>query len=192
MDIPEFTDSELVCRILAIDNGTDKVGFTIADYHMRNDVLDVIHCETFKVPNNYRNARARIFQNRGSLLARLDMIMDHFEYLLEEYEPHIIGCESPFGHRMMHAFRTLTISMEMFDDVAYHKCPFVDFVKITPIEAKKAAIGDVGKFTVKKDQVHKLMLKNKRLTSRVDLLSCGEDGLDSVTVAMATAGFVLL
>lgn len=193
MERIQIPDSEMVCRILGIDNGTDAVGFTVADYDIRTGILEIVLCETFKVPTNYRTTRSRTYERRGSFYARLDVIADYFEELLDEYHPHLIGCESPFGFRMMDAFKKLTISMQMLDDIAYDLYPHVDFIRISPFEAKKAAAGDY-KFQQDKEKVHEYVLKDKRVSwpEEIDPRSLGPDALDSVAVALATANYVLL
>lgn len=193
MERISIPDTEMVCRILGIDNGTDKVGLTVADYNIRTGLMDIVLCETFEVPTNYRNTRRRTFSDRGSFLARLDMIGDYFEMLLDEYRPHLIGCESPFGFRMMDPFKKLTISMQMLDDIAYSLYPHVDFIKISPFEAKKAAAGD-DKFQQDKEKVAEYILKNKDILWPRDLdpRELGPDAVDSVAVALAVVKYVLL
>ncbi len=188
----DFTDQSLVCRILGIDNGTDKVGFTVCNCNIRTGKVDVILCETFEVPSNYRTTGSRTLYNRGAFYARMDIIEKYYSDLLDDYTPDIVGCESPFGFRMMQAFKTLTLSMQMFDDVLYEKYPYVDFIRISPFEAKKAAAGDM-KFSQDKDQVHKYILKNKNVifSQEIDTDTLGPDALDSVSVAMATINYVL-
>lgn len=193
IDLHKFTDSELICRILAIDNGTDKVGFTIADYNIRTGRIKIILCETFEVPSNYRVANRRVYNHRGSLMARLDIIGDYYSWLLSEYQPEIVGCESPFGgRRMLNAFRTLTISMQQFDDIAFDLYPWMDFIKVSPFEAKKAAAGEM-KFSKDKDVVHRFLFKDERIDwgDEIDPRTLGPDALDSVTVALAITSYVL-
>lgn len=187
-----FTNESLICRILGIDNGSDKVGFTVCDYNISTGRVDVVLCETFSIPSNYRVAGSRSLYHRGAFQARVDMIAEYFSDLLDDTQPDIIGCESPFGFRMMQAFKTLTLSMQMFDDVAYDKCPNVDFVRISPFEAKKAAAGD-SKFSQDKDKVHEYILKNKNIffDENIDVKELGPDALDSVSVALATIKYVV-
>lgn len=193
MERINIPSSEMTCRILGIDNGSDAVGFTVADYDIRTEELKIVLCETFKVPTNYRTTRSRTYSNRGSFFARLNVIGDYFEELLDEYPPHLIGCESPFGFRMMDPFKKLTISIQMLDDIAYSLCPHVDFIRISPFEAKRAAAG-TNKFQTDKELVHQYVLKNKniRWPKDIDLDKLGPDALDSVTVTIAAANYVLL
>ena len=192
MEHVKISEEQMVCRLLGIDNGTDKVGFTIADYNISTGKLDVILCETYETPSNYRVFNQGVYSRRGSLHARLDLIGEYFENLLEEYKPHLIGCESPFGFRMMNAFRTLTISMQMLDDIAYVLLPDVDFIKISPFEAKKAAAGD-RKFSQDKDVNHQYVKDNKDIVFKEGIVvdDLGPDALDSVTVALAIINYVV-
>lgn len=192
MDNVSFSEESLNCRILAIDNGTDLVGFSVVDYNIRTGRMDVVMCETFRVPSGYRNNNNLTLDRRGNLAARLDYIATRYVDLLDEYYPDLIACESPFGFRMMQAFKVLTLSIQMFDDIAYDLYPHMDFMRITPLEAKKAAIGD-GKFSHQKDLAHQYLLKNKKVVfdSSIDVDSLGPDALDSVTVAMAAGDRVL-
>ena len=193
MERINILESEMTCRILGIDNGTDKVGFTVGDYNIRTGVIDIVLCETYEVPTNYRAIRNGSYERRGSFITRVEMIGDYFETLLDEYQPHLIGCESPFGFRMMDPFKKLTISMQLLDDIAYSLYPHVDFIKISPFEAKKAAAGD-DKFQQDKEKVHEYVLKNEKIVwpRDIDPRNVGSEALDSVTVTLATANYVLL
>lgn len=188
----DLSDLPTTCRILAIDNGTDKVGFTVGDYDIRTGIVDVILCETYQVPSDFRRRHSRTYHDRGSFMARLSNIERYYKALLLEYEPDIIGCESPFGFRQMDPFKKLTLSMQLFDDVTYELYPWVDFVRIAPFEAKKAAAGS-RKFSQDKDVVHRYVLSDKKIVFRrhIDVSALGPDALDSVSVAMATVNYVL-
>lgn len=192
MEHVKISEEQMVCRLLGIDNGTDKVGFTIADYNIATGKIDVILCETYETPSNYRVLNQATYSKRGSLHARLELIGEYFTSLLEEFNPQLIGCESPFGFRMMNAFRTLTISMQMLDDIAYKILPEVDFIKISPFEAKKAAAGD-KKFSQDKDVNHRYIKENKNIVfnNEIEIDKLGPDALDSVTVALATINYVV-
>ena len=193
MRLPDLKPMQYICRILAIDNGTDQVGFCIADYNILTDEIKVIDCHTYKVPANYKTIKKAKCQNRSNLHARLDYIEEHYIELLEEYRPNLIGCESPFGHRMMNAFRTLTIAIEMFDSASLKYMPFVDFIRITPLEAKKA-MSEGNKFAIKKVDVHRYIFKDKKIIipDHIDLYNLGEDALDSITVAKAMGKYMVL
>lgn len=193
MNLPSLSPEHFVCRILAIDNGTSLVGFTVADYNILTDVMELIHCETYQVPSNYATILSNTCQNRGRLSARLELIEKHYIDLLEEFTPSLIGCESPFGHRMMNAFRVLTVSIEMFDRVSYEHMPYSDFIRISPLEAKRAICGD-GKLKVKKEDVHKYIFKDKKIITpeHIDLRKLGPDALDSITVAKAMGKYMVL
>lgn len=192
MTLPDLKPSQYLCRILAIDNGTDQVGFCVADYDIRTDEISLIHCETYKVPSNYKKTRTATCQNRSSLHARLDLIAEHYIELLFTYQPDLIGCEAPFGHRMMNAFRTLTIAIEMFDDISLEYLPHVDFIRITPMEAKRA-VCEGNKFSVHKDVVHKYLFKDPKIITPpwIKLRDLGPDALDSITVAKAMGRFMV-
>lgn len=193
MNLPALRPEQYVCRILAIDNGTSLVGYTVADYHILTDEIELIHCETYKVPSGYVAHQPATCQNRGRLDARLDLIESHYIDLLEEFTPSLIGCESPFGHRMMNAFRVLTVAIEMFDRASYQHMPYSDFIRISPLEAKRAVCGD-RKFTTKKEKVHKYLFSDKKIItpSHINLRTLGEDALDSITVAKAMGRYMVL
>lgn len=192
MTLPDLRPSQYTCRILAIDNGTDQVGFCVADYNILNDEITIIHCETYKVPSNYKKIRPATCQTRSNLHARLSFIAEHYIELLFTYQPDLIGCEAPFGHRMMNAFRTLTIAIEMFDDISLEYLPHVDFIRITPMEAKRAAC-EGNKFSVRKEDVHRYLFKDPKIITpkHIKLRNLGEDALDSITVAKAMGYYMV-
>lgn len=193
LSLPVLSDQDYTCRLLGIDNGSTLLGFTILDYDIRTRLSKLVHCETYKIPNNYRETREAYYNDRGALPTRIRMIEDYYYDLLDEYQPDIVGCESPFAHLHVNSYRVLTLTMQALDDVTYRYDRSLEFYKIAPSEAKSAAL--VGrKFDSAKTAVHDGVMDHPYLinTNCMDLRDLGPDALDSIAVALALTSKVII
>jgi len=193
LTLPELSKDQFTCRLLGIDNGTSLLGFTFLDYNILTGMSEIVHCETYKVPTNYKVIREAHYQDKGALQARIELIGDYYTDLLHEFEPNIVGCESPFSHLHVNSYRTLTLSMQKLDDRTYEYDRFLEFYKISPGGAKAAACKGI-KYTSKKEGIHEALYDHPDLinTNGIDLTTVGPDALDSISVALALVQKVVI
>lgn len=186
-------DDRYEVRLFGIDNGTDTVGFGCGDYNIITGELDILYCESYSVPRSYTQTHEGMISELGPMRTRLKIIEDVFMELVHDYEPDIVGCESPFAHMRPHAFSTLTLALDMFDRAVLKYSPLIEFYKISPGSAKKATCPK-GKYTSKKEEVHEYLLQRTdiRSTNGIDLKDVGPDGLDSVTIMLALKDFIFV
>lgn len=172
---------------MAIDNGTNTVGLVIVDHDLRDGISKVIYAETLVADKTaYSKYEGRLLL-RGSLPARLEVIRDFMDDMLDEFDPDLVACESPFAHVHAHAYAALTASMTVIDEAVYNYRPALEFVSVSPGQAKRAVIK--GKFKSEKEAIREAILKDKNITSdrEVDLHSLDEHCIDAIAVARAVA-----
>jgi Holliday junction resolvasome RuvABC endonuclease subunit len=175
-------------RILGIDNGTNTVGFTIIDHDLRTGISTVIFAETVTADRSAYNKYAGVAVNRSNLDARLLVINDFLLEVLAEYDPDIVGCESPFSHLNISTYRTLTLSMAYMDKTCYRHRRTLQFVEIPPGRAKKA-VCPPGQYKTDKDIIRQFILDDDRIVAGmgVNLHDLDEHSVDGISVARVLA-----
>ncbi len=182
-----------VCRILGIDNGTTILGFTVLDYNILTKQSTLVHCESYTVPKDYKRIKDNLTYRRGAINARLEFIKEKYLDLLDEFNPTMVGCESPFSHLNVSTFTTLLKALDAFDNITYNYCEQIEFYRVSPSEAK-AAVTHSGKYSPKKEEVHVQILTHPDLLNPngIDLEAQGLDAMDSISVAMALISKVVI
>jgi Holliday junction resolvasome RuvABC endonuclease subunit len=175
-------------RIVGIDNGTNTVGFTVIDHNLRTGISTVVFAETITADRSAYIRFPGVAAHRSKLHARLQVIRPWIADLLEEHDPDIVGCESPFAHLGISTYATLLKSMDAIEDEVYDYRSTLDFVKIPPGKAKKA-VCPPGQYKNDKEEIRQFILKDDRIVAGsgivLDLLD--EHCIDGIAVARCLA-----
>lgn len=178
-----------IYRSLCIDNGTDTVGAIVSEHDLRTGVSDIIYARTLTASRGAYQRHAGLARNRGLLEARFAEIRPFIAEILEEYDPMVVGIESPFSHLGIDTFRKLCQSLDLVDDTVYRYDKTLDFIKVSPGKAKKAACPP-GKYVsngpnkTTKEDIRAFILDNPKIISTVgiDLSRLDEHCIDGIAV----------
>lgn len=189
----DLTEDKLIYRVLGIDNGTDTVGIAVVDHHLVTGLSTVVHAETLTASRTAYTRHEGKLDARGKLYARLDVIATWFWEVLNEFDPDVIGCESPFQHLHAHSFAVLTTAIDNLSSVAFQYCTTLEFSKISPGAAKKA-VCPVGQYGNSKEHIREMIGKNKDIVfgEGVKLDDLDEHSVDAIAVAHAEATYASL
>lgn len=121
-------------RVVGIDPGTSKTGFSALEYHPDQciNVFDAFSC---CVPNTlpYYND---IVDVHGARVARIMYITDTFKDLIENFNPHYVICESPHATHIQ-TFGALTECITMFRSALMYYDTYIPFDLVDPPSVKK-------------------------------------------------------
>lgn len=178
----KIPDDQWVCTILGIDNGSETLGIAIAEYDIRTRKHTIIHTDTLVVSKS-AYIRYPGLGERSKLAARCRRVGDYIFDVCEEHNPDVTGCESPFSHLHVQSFMVLSKTMDAVDNAVYRYRPSLDFEKIPPGRAKKAACHP-NKYSSDKDDIRKYILAADWIDhdNSVDLTSADEHQMDAVSV----------
>jgi Holliday junction resolvasome RuvABC endonuclease subunit len=176
-------------RMCGVDNGTDTVGVIVSDHNLMTGVSDIIFAKTLSASRGAYTRFAGLADNRGRLEARLATIGPFITDVCEEFDPDVFGIESPFSHLGIDVFRKLCKSMDVIDDAVYRYSKTLDFIKVPPGKAKKAACPP-GMYVTKgpdkttKEDIRRFILDNPKILSTVgiDLSRLDEHCIDGISV----------
>lgn len=173
---------------MGIDNGTNTVGVVIMDYDIRKDKGQIIFSETLVAEKTAYSRYADLAFHRDPFQARLKVIGSYFDELLDQYNPHVVGCESPFSHSHVHAFATLLMSMDVIETCVYEYRASLEFIKVSPFTAKRT-VCPPGKFGTDKDYIRNCVLSDTRIStiSELDITLFDEHQIDATAVALTVA-----
>lgn len=189
----DLTEDKLIYRVLGIDNGTDTVGIAVVDHHLITGLSTVVHAETLTASRTAYTRHEGKLDSRGKMQARLEVIATWLWEVLNEFDPDVIGCESPFQHLHAHSFAALTTAIDNLSAVAFHYCTTLEFSKISPGSAKKA-VCPVGQYGNSKEHIREMIGKNKDIVfgEGVKLDDLDEHSVDAIAVAHAEATYASL
>lgn len=113
------------------------------------------------------------------------------ELKLDMYDPDIVTIETPFMHRMPHAYATLRESMMMIIDCVTDFDYRLEVFGVTPMEAKKAV--NAARYDKGKEPVRQavLALPDVRYANGINPELLDEHCIDSIAVAYFKAQQVL-
>lgn len=189
----ELTDDKLIYRVLGVDNGTDTVGIAVIDHHLVTGLSKVVHAETLTASKTAYTRHEGRLDARGKMHARLDVISTFFWEVLNEFDPDVIGCESPFQHLHAQSFAALTTAMNGLAETAFNYCTTLEFEKVAPGSAKKA-VCPVGKYGNSKEHIREMIDINKSIVfdNGLSLVKLDEHSVDAIAVAHAVGTRVSL
>jgi len=184
----EFSGDAFKYRIMGIDNGSNTVGGVIVDHDLMTRVSTVIHARTVQADKTAYERHSGIRAARDNLAARLLVIDDFIYEMLDEFDPHIVGCESPFMHLHAQSFAVLTTCLNLIDRRVYTYDPTIEFAKIPPGRAKKS-VCPKGKYRNDKDLIRQFILDDPLIVAGegVDLEALDEHSIDGIAVARCLA-----
>lgn len=170
-------------RILGIDNGSSLVGLSINDHDIRTGESEIIWQTNFNATKIVEERFPGRIYFRDEFQARLCVIEEFVTEVLEEWDPDVVGCESPFSHLHAHAFAALVQSMSVIDNAVYQYRRNLPFIKVPPGKGKKAACPP-GQYKDDKEWIHHCLANDPRIrwAEDIDPKLMGPDALDSVAV----------
>jgi len=182
----DLTEDKLIYRVLGVDNGTDTVGIAVVDHHLITGLSTVVHAETLTASRTAYTRHAGRHDARGKMHARLAVIATWFWEVLDEFDPDVIGCESPFQHLHAHSFAALTTAIDNLSSVAFDYCTTLEFSKISPGSAKKAVCLP-GQYGNDKEHIREQIAINKDIvfSNGLVLANLDEHAVDAIAVAHA-------
>lgn len=172
-----------ISRILAVDNGSSHVGLSVLDHDIRRHETAVIWQTNFDAGRIVEDRSPGKILLRGEYQARLEVIASFFDDVLEEFDPDVVGCESPFQHLNAKTYASLITSMNVFDNACYRFRPNLPFVKVPPGKGKKAACPP-GQYKDDKEWIAHCLKTDPRIhwANGINPDLMGPDALDSVAV----------
>lgn len=184
----ELSGSQWIYRIMGIDNGSNTVGVSIIDYDLRTGISTVIYSRTLTADKTAYDIFSGRLEQRGKLDARIQVIRRFIFEILDEFDPDIVGCESPFSHLHVQSYGVLLTTMNAIDDCVYQYNPTLEFAKVPPGKAKKA-VCPPGKYRNDKDQIRQFILDNPDIleADQVNLMLLDEHCIDGIAVAICLA-----
>ena len=184
-----FRDEDFIFRVLGIDNGTSQIGMSVMDYDLRTGIATVVYIEAFNPGDDAYEKYPSVALSRGNAAARIKRTKSWFRARLEEFNPHAIGCESPFAHLHPPAYAALLLSIDSLIEEAQEYRPSLDFIKIAPGSAKKAILHGDLKYSNDKELVRTAILSHPciQTANLIDLRVVSADESDSVAVGWCVA-----
>lgn len=181
LSIPE---SGWIYRIMGIDNGSNTVGVVIIDHDLRTGVSTVIYAETLTADKTAYWRYPGRAEARDKMYARLAVIEDFIAEVLEEYDPDIVGCESPFSHLHVGSYTVLVHSMRSIDDAVYRYSTTLEFAKVPPGRAKKS-VCPPKQYKNDKELIRGFILADPTIVAGPDVVlsSLDEHCIDGISVA---------
>lgn len=179
-----FRDEDFNYRILGIDNGTTQVGMSVIDYDLRRSTGTVIYTEAFVPESDAYDRLYNTVEMRGRVNARIKWTRRWLMDRLDEFNPNVVGCESPFSHIQPSAYAPLVVSMESMGEVVEDYRSTLEFVRVPPGRAKKSVLHGNRKYDNDKDAVRESILTHPRIIAapRLDLHLITPDEMDSIAV----------
>lgn len=153
-----------IYRICGIDNGTNTPGVVINDHNLKTGVSTIVFAQSMVASKAAYDFHPGVTAHRGKLAARLLEIRPWWAEILEEYDPDVIGCESPFAHLGIDTFVSLLDSMDVFETETYRHRDTLQFIGIPPGRAKKAACPE-GQYSNDKEMIRQFILKDERIVA---------------------------
>lgn len=184
----ELGENDWIYRVMGIDNGSNTVGVSIVDHDLRNRRSTVVFARTVQADKTAYERFAGKREHRGNLAARIEVIREFIYEVLDEYDPDIVGCESPFSHLHVQSYGVLLTTMNAIDDCVYNYCPTLEFAKVPPGKAKKA-VCPPGKYRNDKDLIRSFILEDEQIVAGEDVIleSLDEHCIDGIAVARCLA-----
>lgn len=173
---------------MGVDNGTNTVGVVVIDHNLQTGVSDLIHAKTLTADKAAYIRHPGLASGRSKLHARLEIIKPYIADRLEEFDPDIMGVESPFVHLNVSAYDALMMSIGAMEDEAYNYRSTMDFVRISPGKAKKA-VCPKGEYKNDKEWIREFIMRSPAIISSCGILisSLDEHCIDGIAVARCLA-----
>lgn len=186
-----FRDEDFILRVFGIDNGTSQLGLSMMEYDLRTGVGNVVHIEAYNPGDDAYDKYPYVNERRGAARARIRRTRDWFRDRLEEFDPHVVGCESPFSHLHPPAYAALLLSMDSLEEVCGEYNPSMDFVRVPPGSAKKGILHSGLKYDNDKEFIRKTLISHPYITTTfpICLALVSADESDSVAVGYCVAKY---
>jgi Holliday junction resolvasome RuvABC endonuclease subunit len=179
-----------IYRQLAIDNGSNTFGVSIVDTDLRTKEITVIDSETINATKTIKRY-GWMAEQHGDRFARFRIIREFLWMKLEMFDPDIVTIETPFMHRMPHAYATLREAMLVVTDTVADFDYRLELFGVSPMEAKKAV--NASRYDKGKEPVRKavLALPDVFYANGIDPTKLDEHCIDSIAVAYYKAKEVM-
>lgn len=184
----ELSGSQWIYRIMGIDNGSNTVGVSIIDHDLSTGISTVIFARTLTADKSAYDIFSGMLEQRGKLAARIQVIKQFIYEILDEFDPDVVGCESPFSHLHVQSYGVLLTTMNAIDDCVYRYSPTLEFAKVPPGKAKKA-VCPPGKYKNDKELIRQYILDDPTILEGegVNLMLLDEHSIDGTAVARCLA-----
>lgn len=169
--------------IMGIDPGIDDLGLSILTVDLKTGEITV--GPTYHVvPKRWIRPHRRNQYHDERMLKEV-AIRDFYRWALHQFQPHVIAIESPFLHRVITAFESLTIIMTLLRHDALEYDPDLPVIKVPPTAAK-SAIG-VKDFSDKEAVRKALMDRTDIIIDRMALKTYAEHSVDAIAIGLTYA-----
>lgn len=122
-------------RIVSIDPGSNRAGFSVLDFDLVTGVTTVQLSHTVKGEVLLRE-RPRLAEIYGEREARNMCYGDYLHDLLQVYEPFAVASEAPYQGKFVATYRALTEQLTCFRAAVYRYCRSTSFVLVEPSPVK--------------------------------------------------------
>lgn len=182
-------DSDTIYRLMAIDPGTNTLGFCIIEIDLVTLEKTVIFVHTL-VANKTMDNYGTILESYGEKLARLRSHFEALYYHMCEWNVHGVVSESPYMGRFPQAFMSLVECMDTIRQAVMQYDISITLETIDPASVK-TAVGVSGKDGDKTKMLE--AMKNRpdlKLASGIDLNALDEHSIDALAVGYARATYL--
>lgn len=144
-------------RIVAIDPGTNTLGFSVIEVDLDNLEIYIIDAKTFTAAKVVRRLRdtSSVYSKRRQFL---NWHEDNLVHELSEYKPHAVIVEAPFIGKFATAFEALLECREMIKEAVLEYDTAIETRFIDPMSVKEV----VGATELTKKRRKELSKKLKR------------------------------
>lgn len=178
--IPDEASS--TAGIVGIDPGTETLGVGVIDFDIQS--LEIVQTRAFTfVGSKMMVKNSWIEDLHGARHSRIYAHEDNLVRFLEEHDPLLIACESPFfSPKRPQAFEALTQAVASIRRAVLRFDPWRDFVTVDPPTAKKA-VGAMG--NAKKPEMLEAISKLPHLhyAGDIALEDLDEHSVDGIAIA---------
>lgn len=178
--------AEVPYRVLSIDPGSGKAGYSIIDYTYSKKNYNVVFSSTLS--GNFLSSLYFDTSFKSLHGERVMRNLSHALYLnslLLKYNPDIIVSEAAFGGRNITAYRALVEFISILRAAAFNYDNFLEFITVPPPQVK-SMIGVNGK-SGDKSKVKEALAKNTNVSYNKDVNFniLDEHSIDSICVGIA-------
>lgn len=173
-------------RLLAIDPGTNRTGFSVIDY--KDEIPLVVYAGT-ALADRLIKKESWISDIHGARFNRIIMTGEELYNLLVEYTPDAVVSESPFMGSFAQSFAALTEMVYEFKKVVMKYNTSMPLEVISPSEVKKfmGVKGTSGDKDLMKEALNKKVLSYVEFLNPADL---DEHAIDAICINLWFADYL--
>lgn len=183
--------TDIPFRVISIDPGSGKAGYTVLEYDLNTEQYKVIYCSTLS-----GNALSGLYfdgwfrELHGERFVRNMAHGMFLSSLCSKYEPDLVVSEAAYAGKFINAYKSLTEHITLLKAACYNYKNSLEFGMIEPSKVK-AAMGVNGK-SGDKTLMTKALAKRKDVcyNDGIDIKSLDEHSIDSICIGITACKIV--